>query len=110
MWSLGTLLRLSPELGEAARGVVETGRADSLVQIDDAYADYEAAESAVNEAEKACNKALLAVCSHPHASPEELTIKVRYLAGLGLGYILEPDQSAAFYKSLLPEGEEIAAI
>ena len=69
-----------------------------------------AGKSAREIFEKVCNAALLAVCAHPYASPEELTIKVRYLAGLGLGYILEPDQSAAFYKSLLPEGEEIAAI
>ena len=105
---IDTLLRLSPELGEPVRAMLETGRTDCLAQIDAAYADHDAAESAVREAEKVCNEALLAVCGHRCASPEEIAIKLRYLAGLGGG--LDPDQSVAFYKSLLPEGEDIAAV
>jgi hypothetical protein len=105
---IDTLLRVSPELGEAALAVLEKGRADCLAQIDDVHADYLAAERAVNEADKVRNEALLAVCGHRCASVDELTIKVRYLASWGRQLLL--DQSAAFYRSLLPEGEEIAAV
>lgn len=104
MGSLRTLLRVSPELGEAARGIVERGKADCLAQI----AAADAAKSAADEAEKVCIKALEAVCAHRCASVEELTTKVRYLATWGMELV--PDQSAALYKSLLPEGVEIAAV
>jgi hypothetical protein len=67
-----------------------------------------AADDAVDEAEKFQHKALEAVCAHRCGSPEELAIKLRYLANWGSG--LQEEQSAALYKSLLPEGEEIEAV
>jgi hypothetical protein len=99
---------LSPELGEAARAMLETKRADCLAQIAAAHADYEKAASAVDEAERVQHKALEAVCAHRCNSVEELTTKLRYLATWGSG--LEENQSAALYKSLLPEGKEIDAV
>jgi hypothetical protein len=98
----------SPELGEAARAMLETKKAESLAQIEAAYADYDAAEKAVTEAEKACAKALEAVCAHRCASPDELTIKVRWIANTSCP--LEPEQCAAFFRSLLPEGEDVAVL
>jgi len=100
-----TMSRLSPELGEAARRELEKGRTDSLAQIDVAYADYEAAKGAVDEAEKVQEKALEAVCAHRCNAVDELAIKLRYLTTWGMG--LKEDQCAALCKSLLPEGEEI---
>ena len=91
-------------LAISARAVLETKRADCLAQIDAAYAS----ESAVDEAEEVCGKALVAVCGHRCASPEELTIKLRYLGAWGLG--LEEDQCIALYKSLLPEGVGLDAV
>ena len=96
---------LSPEIGDAARGMLETKRAECLSQIEASYGDYEAAQSVIKEAEKASDKALEAVCAHRCASIDELTIKARYLANNAGG--LEPEQCVAFYRSLLPEGEEI---
>jgi hypothetical protein len=77
MWGLATLLRVSPELGEAARGIIEKGKADCLAQIDEAHTDWDAADKAVGDADKVQNEALLAVCAHRCNSVEELTIKVR---------------------------------
>ena len=37
---LSTISRLSPELGEAARGRLETGKADCLAQVEEVFADY----------------------------------------------------------------------
>jgi hypothetical protein len=93
---------LSPEIGEAARSQLEAKRQDCLAQIEAAFADYEAAERAVRAAEKVRDEALLAVCGHRCASPDELAVKLRHLADGG--FCLEEDQSAALYKSLLPEG------
>jgi hypothetical protein len=106
---LDMISRLSPELGEAARAMLEKSKADCLAQIEAAYADHDAAASAVREAEKVCHEAVLALCGHRCASPEELAIKLRYLTTDG-GAGLEEDQANAFYKSLLPEGEEIGAV
>jgi hypothetical protein len=89
---------LSPELGEAALRDLEKGRADSLAQIEDAYANYEAAKGTVDEAEKVQEEAFLAVCAHRCASTQELTIKVRYLANRDCW--LEPDQSVGLSQIL----------
>lgn len=97
-----TISMLSSEIGEAARVQLEAKRADSLAQIAAAYADYDEAERAVRKAEKVRDEALLAVCGHRCASPDELAIKLRHLAGGG--FCLEEDASNALYKSLLPEG------
>src|ERR1700722_12551980 len=40
---LSTISRLSPELGEAARGRLEAGKADYLAQIEEVFADHRVA-------------------------------------------------------------------
>ena len=96
---LSTISRLSPELGEAARGRLETGKADCLAQVEEVFADHRGAEQAYDDALDAEDNALLALCSHRCTSIEEIAVKVRYLASLGCD--LEPRQRDAFFWSIL---------
>ena len=104
---LSTLSSLSPEMGKAACGALETGRAAYLAQLDEVFAGHMAAEEVWRAALAAEEGAILAICEHRCASMEEVATKVRYLADLD--FMLEPNQSSAFFASFLPEGEEVEA-
>ena len=104
---LSTLSSLSPEMGKAACGALETGRAAYLAQLDEVFAGHMAAEKVWQAALAAEEGAILAICEHRCASMEEVATKVRYLADLD--FMLEPNQSSAFFASFLPEGEEVEA-
>ena len=81
--------------------------ADYLARLDEIFAGYMAVEEVWQAALYAEEDAILEICAYRCTSSEEIAIKVRYLAGLD--FMLEPDQSKAFFASLLPEGEEIEA-
>ena len=101
------LSRLSPEIGKAARGELERGRAVCIARIDEIFAGHMAVEKVWQAALDAEEAAILAICEHRCVAIEEIAIKVRHLAGLDC--MLTPDQSSAFFASLLPEGEEIVS-
>jgi hypothetical protein len=78
-----------------------------VARIEEVFADYRVAEAAYNNANDVADGILMEICAYRCTSIEEVATKVRYLAGLG--DMLEPDMSQAFFASFVPEGEEIAA-
>jgi hypothetical protein len=72
---LSMLSRLSPEIGKAARGELERGRAVYIARIDEIFAGHVAVEKVWQAALDAEEEAILAICEHRCVSIEEIAIK-----------------------------------
>jgi len=107
---LSTISKLSPELGEAARGALETERAAYLARIDDVFAGHAAAKRTYIEAVNGAEGAVTAICASRCAATKEVAIKLRYLMSGPVEDDIESGAIEALLASFLPEGEEIAAI
>ena len=76
---LKMLERIMPDAAKEAEAILDAKQADDMAVVDQAFAEYNAAETTRSDASDAEEHALTAICSYRCRSPEETRIKAEYL-------------------------------
>jgi hypothetical protein len=94
----------SPATGEELVAAVERERDAALVSVAEVFKEHDAAEQRYYDVGDVEMAALMAICGHRCASPDELARKFQYLWTYR-SEILDENYQAAIFGSFLPEAQ-----